>query len=127
MCWQDSRLRKCAAALISFVAIGCSPAAVLAPSEARAAKVSQAAVQAAASTEGGSLEAAASKASATGRKVAMSLIGLALAIVGVVLAFRRNFREAAGVFAIGLVAVLFATSAGLHVLQNTVSSLFGAQ
>jgi hypothetical protein len=127
MCWQDSRLTKCAAALISFVAIACSSAAVLAPSEARAAPGSQVSVQAPTSTEGGSLEAAASKASSTGRKVAMSLIGLALAIVGVVLAFRRNFREAAGVFAIGLVAVLFATSAGLHVLQNTVSSLFGSQ
>ncbi len=127
MCWQDSRLTKCAAALISFVAIACSSATVLAPSEARAATGSQASVQAPTSTEGGSLEAAASKASSTGRKVAMSLIGLALAIVGVVLAFRRNFREAAGVFAIGLVAVLFATSVGLHVLQNTVSSLFGSQ
>lgn len=127
MCWQDSRLTKCAAALISFVAIACSSTAVLTPREAQAATGSQAAVQAATPSEGGSLEAAASKASSTGRKVAMSMIGLALAIVGVVLAFRRNFREAAGVFAIGLVAVLFATSAGLHVLQNTVSSLFGAQ
>ncbi len=127
MCWQESKFAKCAAALIAFVAIACSSTAVLAPGEARAAAGSQAPVQAATSTEGGSLEAAASKASSTGRKVAMSLIGLALAVVGVVLAFRRNFREAAGVFAIGLVAVLFATSAGLHVLQNTVSSLFGAQ
>ncbi len=127
MCWQDSRFTKCAAALISLVAIAYSSTAVLVPNDARAATGSQASVQAATSTEGGSLEAAASKASSTGRKVAMSLIGLALAIVGVVLAFRRNFREAAGVFAIGLVAVLFATSAGLHVLQNTVSSLFGPQ
>ena len=126
MCWQDSRLAKCAAALIVLVAIACSSTAALAPSEARAAVKSQTTVQTAESAEGGSLEAAASKASSTGRKVAMSLIGLALAVVGVVLAFRRDFKEAAGVFAVGLVAVLFATSSGLHVLQNTVSSLFGA-
>lgn len=127
MCWQDSRLAKCAAALIALVAIACSSTAALAPGEAHAAAGSQTTVQASGSSEGGSLEAAASKASSTGRKVAMSLIGLALAIVGVVLAFRRNFREAAGVFAIGLVAVLLATSTGLHLLQNTVSSLFGSQ
>ncbi len=125
MCWQNSRLAKCAAALVALVAIACSGAATLAPNEARAAGP-RTSVQVAASAEGGSLEAAASKASSTGRKIAMSLIGLALAVVGVVLAFRRDFREAAGVFVVGLVAVLFATSSGLHVLQNTVSSLFGA-
>lgn len=126
MCWQDSKLAKCAAALIALVAIACSSTAALAPSAARAAVTSKVPAQTAASSEGGSLEAAASKASSTGRKIAMSLIGLALAVVGVVLAFRRDFKEAAGVFVVGLVAVLFATSSGLHVLQNTVSSLFGA-
>jgi hypothetical protein len=76
--------------------------------------------------EGSSLEAAASKAGSTGRKVAMSLIGLAFAIAGIVLAFRRDFKEAAGVFAVGIVAVLLATPAGINLLQDTVNSLFGA-
>lgn len=126
MCWQDTRFARCAGVLIALVAIACASTAALAPGEAHAAVEAQTPVQATGSSEGGSLEAAANKASSMGRKVAMSLIGLALAVVGVVLAFRRNFKEAVGVFAIGLVAVLFATSSGLHVLQNTVSSLFGA-
>jgi hypothetical protein len=79
-----------------------------------------------ASEEGSSLEAAASKAGSTGRKVAMSLIGLAFAIAGIVLAFRRDFKEAAGVFAVGIVAVLLATPAGINLLQDTVNSLFGS-
>jgi hypothetical protein len=75
---------------------------------------------------GSSLEAAASKAGSTGRKVAMSLIGLAFAVAGIVLAFRRDFKEAAGVFAVGIVAVLLATPAGINLLQDTVNSLFGS-
>ncbi|MFI5009967.1 MAG: hypothetical protein ACHQDY_06805 [Solirubrobacterales bacterium] len=72
-----------------------------------------------------SLEAAASRAGETGRKVAMSLIGLAFAIAGIVLAFRRDFKEAAGVFAVGIVAILLATPAGVSLLHDTVNSLFG--
>ncbi len=45
---------------------------------------------------GSSLESAAAKAGNTGRAVAMSLIGLALAVSATVLAFRRDFKEAAG-------------------------------
>ena len=75
--------------------------------------------------EGGSLEAAAAKAGNTGRTVAMSLIGLALAVSATVLAFRRDFKEAAGVFAVGIVAVLLATPAGVSLRRDTVSSLFG--
>jgi len=74
---------------------------------------------------GTSLESAAAKAGDTARTVAMSLIGLALAIAAIVLAFRRDFKEAAGVFAVGIVAVLLATPAGLSLLQDTVTSLFG--
>jgi hypothetical protein len=74
-----------------------------------------------------SLEAAASKAGSTGRAVAMSLIGLAFAVAATVLAFRRDFKEAAGVFAVGIVSVLLATPAGVSLLRNTVASLFGAQ
>jgi hypothetical protein len=74
----------------------------------------------------GSLESAASKAGETGRKVAMSLIALGFAIASIVLAFRRDFKEAAGIFAIGLLAILLATPAGVNVLHDTVNSLFGA-
>jgi hypothetical protein len=77
-------------------------------------------------TTGASLESAAAKAGDTARTVAMSLIGLALAIASIVLAFRRDFKEAAGVFAVGIVAVLLATPAGLSLLQDTVTSLFGS-
>ncbi len=72
-----------------------------------------------------SLESAAAKAGDTGRAVAMSLIGLGFAVAGTVLVFRRDFKEAAGVFAVGIVAVLLATPAGVSVLRNTVASLFG--
>jgi hypothetical protein len=74
-----------------------------------------------------SLESAAAKAGDTGRAVAMSLIGLAFAVAGTVLAFRRDFKEAAGVFAVGIVSVLLATPAGVNLLRDTVISLFGSQ
>ena len=73
-----------------------------------------------------SLEAAAAKAGNTGRAVAMSLIGLAFAVAATVLAFRRDFKEAIGVFAVGIVSVLLATPAGVSLLRDTVSSIFGA-
>jgi hypothetical protein len=76
---------------------------------------------------GSSLEAAAAKAGATGRAVAMSLIGLAFAVAATVLAFRRDFKEAAGVFAVGIVSVLLATPTGISLLRDTVGSLFGGQ
>lgn len=113
--------------LVAFVA--CT--AALSPSESSAAVsthtggVEQA--QAAGGGGGSSLEAAAAKAGATGRAVAMSLIGLAFAVAATVLAFRRDFKEAAGVFAVGIVSVLLATPAGINLLRDTVSSLFGGQ
>jgi hypothetical protein len=76
---------------------------------------------------GSSLESAAAKAGDTGRAVAMSLIGLAFAVAATVLAFRRDFKEAAGVFAVGIVAVLLATPTGVSLLRDTVASLFGSQ
>jgi hypothetical protein len=84
--------------------------------------------QRAATTErtGSSLEAAAAKAGSTGRAVAMSLIGLAFAVAAIVLAFKRDFKEAAGVFAVGIVSVLLATPTGVSLLQDTVNSLFGS-
>jgi hypothetical protein len=75
---------------------------------------------------GSSLESAAAKASSTGRTVAMSLIGLAFAVAAIVLAFKRDFKEAAGVFAVGIVCVMLATPTGVNVLKDTVSSVFGS-
>jgi hypothetical protein len=75
---------------------------------------------------GSSLESAAAKAGSTGRAVAMSLIGLAFAVAAIVLAFKRDFKEAAGVFAVGIVSVLLATPTGVSLLRDTVSSLFGS-
>ncbi len=75
---------------------------------------------------GSALESAAAKAGTTGRAVAMSLIGLAFAVAATVLAFRRDFKEAAGVFAVGIVSVLLATPAGVSLLRDTVTSLFGS-
>jgi hypothetical protein len=102
------------------------------PVPARAAVRSSVTAGAQAGTSGGSrpgtsLESAAAKAGDTGRTVAMSLIGLAFAVAATVLAFRRDFKEAAGVFAVGLVAVLLATPTGVSLLRDTVSSLFGAR
>jgi hypothetical protein len=82
--------------------------------------------EASSETGGASLESAAAKAGSTGRAVAMSLIGLAFAVAGTVLAFRRDFKEAVGVFAVGIVSVLLATPAGVSILRDTVTSLFGA-
>lgn len=77
-------------------------------------------------SSGGSLEAAASKAGELGRKVAMSLIAVGLAFASVVLVFRRRFKDAAGVFAVGFTAVLLASPAGVSVLRDTVTLLFGS-
>jgi hypothetical protein len=75
---------------------------------------------------GGSLETAASRAGDTGRQIGLSLIGLALAVAAVILVFKRDFKEAVGVIAIGIVAVLLVSPAGISVLQDTVTMLFGS-
>ena len=75
---------------------------------------------------GSSLESAAEKAKSTGQTVAMSLIGLAFAVAAIVLAFKRDFKEAAGVFAVGIVCVMLATPTGVNVLKDTVASVFGS-
>jgi hypothetical protein len=115
--------------LVTLLACVCL---VLAPAAARGAVTSTTSTGApppAASSESGgsSLESAAAKAGSTGRAVAMSLIGLAFAVAATVLAFRRDFKEAAGVFAVGIVSVLLATPAGVSLLRDTVTSLFGSQ
>jgi hypothetical protein len=104
----------------TFVPVSASAAVVSTPSSASVPGT------AASEKEGSSLEAAAAKAGSTGRTIAMSLIGLALAVAAIVLAFKRDFKEAAGVFVVGIVAVLLATPTGVKLLQDTVSSLFGS-
>jgi hypothetical protein len=110
--------------LLVCLCIATAPAAALA---AVVATGSTGAPPAAAQEGGGSsLESAAAKAGSTGRAVAMSLIGLAFSVAATVLAFRRDFKEAAGVFAVGIVSVLLATPAGVSLLRDTVTSLFGS-
>lgn len=114
--------------VVAAIAFACT---AWAPVAARAAVATPGStgVPPAAAPEGGgsSLESAAAKAGSTGRAVAMSLIGLAFAVAATVLAFRRDFKEAAGVFAVGIVSVLLATPAGVSLLRDTVNSLFGAR
>lgn len=122
------QLRARTPAALTAAALAIGPLAAL-PAGARAAVIGgpQTGLSATPPAQGGgSLESAASKAGQTGRKIAMSLIGLGFAIASVVLVFRRDFKEAAGVFAVGIVAILLATPAGENVLHDTVTSLFGA-
>ena len=105
------------------------PAGLAAQGPAPAAAQVQAAPAPGAGGQGGgtSLEQAAEKARDTGRTVAISLLGLALAIAAVILLFKRDFKEAAAIFAVGLLGVLLATPAGLNALNDLVTSLFGAR
>jgi hypothetical protein len=84
--------------------------------------------QPAPSTDGANaLQDAAERAGRIARGVALSLIGLALAAASVILIFRRDFKEAAAVFAVGLLAVLLATPSGLSLLRSTAALIFGGQ
>ena len=117
--------RVCIALLLAYaVAVSLTASVQAAVNAPRAVSAQRAAAP---ERGGSSLEAAATKAGNTGRAVAMSLIGLAFAIAATVLAFRRDFKEAAGVFAVGIVAILLATPAGMSLLRDTVASVFGAQ
>jgi predicted RND superfamily exporter protein len=124
----ENRHRK-PSLMLAAVMLGCifltntgpSPA-----SAAAAANTTKTGTAVTAGAGGSSLEAAATKAGEMGRKVAMSLIGLALAVAGIMLAFRRDFKAVAGVLVVGLLAILLATPAGVKVLQNTVNTLFGS-
>jgi hypothetical protein len=107
-------------AALACVAVTPAPAAVVARPSVRSN-----APAAAPERSRGELESAAARAGSTGRAVAMSLIGLAFAVAATVLAFRRDFKEAAGVFCVGIIAILLATPAGIAVLRDTVASLFG--
>ncbi len=123
---RGRRLRLAAIVLAAACALGSVPAAAAPDALAASRPARGSAVVLAAATEGTSLEAAATKAGETGRKVAMSLIGLGLAVAAIVLAFRRDFREAAVVFAVGLLCVLLATPAGESLLRDTVNALVGS-
>ncbi len=120
--------RICRLSVVALALCSCGVQAANASVAASPTSAGSAAERATAPEKGtaGSLEAAAAKAGDTGRAVAMSLIGLAFAVAATVLAFRRDFKEAAGVFAVGIVSVLLATPAGLSLLRDTVSSIFGA-
>jgi hypothetical protein len=121
---SNSKPRWAVLALLACASI----AAFATPARAAVTESSPAGSTPAASSESGgsSLESAAAKAGSTGRAVAMSLIGLAFSVAAAVLAFRRDFKEAVGVFAVGIVSVLLATPAGVSILRDTVTSLFGA-
>jgi hypothetical protein len=114
--------------VVAAAVFACSPGLVAtAPAAVKAAPRQTAPRSTGTEAGGSSLEDAAAKAGSTGRAVAMSLIGLALAVAATVLAFRRDFKEATGVLAVGIVAVLLATPTGLGLLKDTVASLFGGQ
>jgi hypothetical protein len=118
--------RRCCSLVLALTALMCAAPATptfLAPQPAAAAIVSS---SASSSSSGGSdsLEQAAKRAGDTGRKVAMYLIGLAFAAGAVILIFKRDFREAAAIFGIGILAILLATPAGVNTLKSTVDALF---
>jgi hypothetical protein len=107
--------------LLACAAPALTPLVVAPPA---AAAVASTGAASSSSDSNGSLEQAAQRAGDTGRKVAMYLIGLAFAAAAVLLVFKRDFREAAAIFGVGLLAVLLATPAGLDTLRSTVDTLF---
>lgn len=128
--WPAGRRRLASCLASACILIGgpasLAPAAGAATAHAIAHRRAAPAVVIAATGGGISLESAATKAGETGRNVAMSLIGLALAVAAIVLAFKRDFREAAAVFTVGIVCVLLATPAGESLLRDTVNALVGS-
>ena len=116
-----------AALVLLTAAVSLLPAPQAIAAVSSSSRTTPASARAAPTSRGGSsLESAAARAGDTGRAVAMSLIGLAFAVAATVLAFRRDFKEAAAVFAVGIVSVLLATPTGVSLLCDTVSSLFGS-
>jgi hypothetical protein len=122
---MDQLNRRHIAAAVACLSLAGAWLAIDSPPASAATGAAAVAKAAGNATHGGSLEAAATRAGETGRKVAMSLIGLAFAVAATVLAFRRDFKEAAGVFVVGVIAVLLATPAGISLLRDTVRSVFG--
>jgi hypothetical protein len=115
--------RPCSVALALMALMYAAPATLpLVAVQPAAAAVASSASSSSGGT--GSLEQAAKRAGDTGRKVAMYLIGLAFAFAAVLLVFKRDFREAAAIFGVGILAVLLATPSGLETLRSTVDTLF---
>jgi glucose uptake protein GlcU len=71
------------------------------------------------------LEKASQKAEDTARTVVASLIGVGFCVAAVILVFRRDFRDAAAAFAVGLVAIVLATDTGYNMLTDLSTKLFG--
>jgi hypothetical protein len=120
-------LHRSHGALTLVVLLACAtpaftPLVAAPPAAAKVASTSAAPSSSSGSTD--SLEQAAKRAGDTGRKVAMYLIGLAFAFAAVLLVFKRDFREAAAIFGVGILAVLLATPSGLETLRSTVDTLF---
>jgi hypothetical protein len=112
------------ASLAAVLALGTIPVAALTPAPA-AAQVQATPAPGSGAGGGTSLEQAAQRAGDTGRAVARDLLVVAFAVAAVILVFRRDFKEAAVIFAIGLLAVLLASPAGLNALNDLVATLFG--
>ena len=123
---RSSTPRATLAALAAVLALGFVPAVLLAPTPA-VAQVQATPAPGSGAAGDTSLEQAARRAGDTGRAVARDLLVVAFAVAAVILVFRRDFKEAAVIFAIGLLAVLLASPAGLNALNDLVATLFGAQ
>ena len=125
------RLKRVPLRLVALLVVcalsSIGPLCIAAPAGAAVAGGAVSSSAPAAGTNANALETAASKAGETGRKVATSLIALAFAVAAIVLTFKRDFKEAVGVFAVGLVAVLLVTPAGINLMRDTVALLFGNQ
>jgi hypothetical protein len=119
-------LRRSSCVALALSALGCAAPAAPTFLAAQPAAAAVASSSAGSSSSGGSdsLEQAAKRAGDTGRKVAMYLIGLAFAAGAVILIFKRDFREAAAIFGVGILAILLATPAGVNTLKSTVDALF---
>ena len=120
-------LRRVAAVLALALALAVVPPSLVfvAPARAQVQAAPAPGAALAGPGRGTSLEQAADTARNTGRTVAISLVGLALAIAAVILVFKRDFKEAAAIFAVGVLAVVLATPAGLNALNDLVAKLFG--
>jgi hypothetical protein len=118
------RRRVLAATLATLLAVGVPASAAARPVELDVIAASTSTLETGSTST--SLETAASRASSIGRTIAFSLIGLALAAASVALVFRRDFKEAVGLFAIGIIAIMLASPVGLSVLESTVTTLFGS-
>jgi len=71
------------------------------------------------------IQTAASNATATIRNVAGSVVGLGLALAGIILVFKRDFSWAAAAIACGVVAYVLISSSGAGALKDFVTKTLG--